>query len=163
MGVHPSPPHGAAPVGKCSRVRGWGFSCIFRYGDEPLGRASFSGFGLRDRVSFLKALAPWQGQYLLFSTLRGLYTPFALCKCDSNRLDSNIFSFFDRLLQSSFTEHNVVLGNSRAAYLEENFTPGQGIIFRNLTPGQGGFLDFLAAPHPYVRRPSHQVPPPQVD
>ena len=30
------------------------------------------------------------------STLKGRFRPFALCKCDSNRLDRNIFSFFDR-------------------------------------------------------------------
>ena len=32
---------------------GWGYSYIFLYGDVPLNRVSFSGFRLRDRVSFL--------------------------------------------------------------------------------------------------------------
>ena len=38
-----------------SRVppRGGGYSYIFLYGDVPLNRVSFSGFRLRDRVSFL--------------------------------------------------------------------------------------------------------------
>ena len=32
---------------------GGGYSYIFLYGDVPLNRVSFSGFRLRDRVSFL--------------------------------------------------------------------------------------------------------------
>ena len=32
---------------------GGGYSYIFPYGDVPLNRVSFSGFRIRDRVSFL--------------------------------------------------------------------------------------------------------------
>ena len=39
----------------------------------------------------------------------------------------------------------------------ENFTPGQDIIFRNLTPGQGSSSDFPATP---PRMFVNQVPPP---
>ena len=34
--------------------------------------------------------------HLSFLTPKGRFRPFALCECDSNRLDSNISTFFDR-------------------------------------------------------------------
>ena len=34
------------------------------------------------------------------------FRPFALCECDSNRLDGNISTFFDRFHTNFLAEHN---------------------------------------------------------
>ena len=49
-----------------------------------------------------------QGPYLSFLTPRGRFRPFALCKCDSNRLEGNISTFFDRFRRNFLAEHNFV-------------------------------------------------------
>ena len=89
-----------------------------------------------------------------FSTLKGRFRPFALCECDSNRLDGNIFSFFDRLLQISFAEHNVVLRNSRTGYCLRRFYSGTAYHFQEFDSGTGWLFRFSGGTSSYFRRSS---------
>ena len=91
-------------------------------------------------------------------TPKSRFRPIALYKCDSNRLDGNIYTFFDRFRTNLLAEHNLSYETNGQGIVQETFTPGQGIIFRNLTPGQGSFSDFPAAsPRMFVG----QVRPPR--
>ena len=40
-----------------------------------------------------------------------IFRSFALCECNSNRLDGNIFTFFDRFYTNFLAEHNFVQRN----------------------------------------------------
>ena len=80
-----------------------------------------------------------------FLTPKGRFQPFALCKCDSNRLVAIFPQFSIGFVQISMQSTTLSEETKGQGIVQENFTPGQGIIFRNLTPGQGSFLDFPAA------------------
>ena len=56
--------------------------------------------------------------YISFLTPKGRFRPFALCECDSNRLDGNISTFFYRFL-TKFPLQSTILPEG---------TKGQGIV-----------------------------------
>ena len=66
-------------------------------------------------------------------------------------------TIFDRFRANFLVEDNYVEETRGQGIVEENFSLGQGIIFRNLTPKHGSFLDFPAAP---TRMFVGQIPPP---
>ena len=93
-----------------------------------------------------------------FSTLKGRFRPFALCDCESNRLDGKIFQFFDRLLRIFFAEHNIVLINSRTGYCLGKFYSGTGYHFQEFDSGTAWLFRFSSGTSPYVRRPNTPSP-----
>ena len=115
---------------------------------------SFSGFQLRDRVSFFVKIGSMAGSIFAIFDSESCLKPFALCECDSNCLDGNISTFFDRFGTSFLAEHNFVHRNKRTGYCLRKFYSGTGY---HLTLGQGSFIDFsIAHPCMFVG----QVPPP---
>ena len=70
------------------------FFCV----DVPLTWVPFSVFLPRHRVLFLQKLAPRQGLYLSFLTLKCRCRPFTIHECDLNHLDGNISTFSDGFL-----------------------------------------------------------------
>ena len=63
-----------------------------------------------------------------------------------SKLPNNVFlgSFplSDRFLANSRAAYNFVEESQGQCVFKENFTPGQVVIFRNLTPGHDSFSDF---------------------
>ena len=88
---------------------GGGYSYTFPHGDVSLNTVSFSGFRLREGVSFFSIFASMTGSIL-----------FAFCQCALNRLDGNMSSCSDRFR----TKSRVAL--SAQIFFEE--TRGKGVV-----------------------------------
>ena len=64
------------------------------------GRAAGQGIIFRiptpgQGIIFVK-IGSMTGSIFVILTPKGRFRPFALCECDSNRLDGNVSTFFDR-------------------------------------------------------------------
>ena len=74
------------------------------------GRATEQGIIFRiptpgQGIVFVK-IGSMTGSIFVILTPKGRFRPFALCECDSNRLDGNIATFFDRFRTNFPAEHN---------------------------------------------------------
>ena len=108
---------------------------------------------LRQSIIFVKICSMTGSIYVIFYSER-LLKPFTLCECDSDCLDGNLFSVFDRLLQISFAEHNVILRNSRTEYCLRKLCSGTVYHFQEFDTGIGWLFRFSSGTSPYVCRPS---------
>ena len=84
------------------------YSYIFLYGVVPLNRVSYFRIPTPGKGIIFVKVGSMTGSIFVILTPKGRLRPFALCDCDSNRLDGNISTFFDRCRTNFLAEHNFV-------------------------------------------------------
>ena len=94
------------------------------------GRAAEQGIIFRiptpgQGIIFVKRSSMTGSIFVIIDSERS-FRPFALCECDSNRLDGNISTFFDRFRTNFLARHNFVQRNKRTRYCVRKFYSGTG-------------------------------------